>query len=114
MKIAVTTSDGLKVNQHFGKADVFHVYDFEGGVLKLLEKREVDSYCRSKDEGPIEHEFEVDRFSMVYSTINDCSVLYTQQIGSKPEYELKKKGMHVQICNCKIASIISCGGKCKE
>lgn len=114
MKIAITTTDGVHVNQHFGKADEFHVYELNGEQLTLIEKRNVDAYCATAATGPVDHEFDGDRFSKVYSTINDCGVLYTRQIGETPEAKLRTRGMDVQQCSCSIESIISCGGNCKS
>lgn len=112
MKVAITTTDGVNVNQHFGKAEVFHVYDLEKGNIKILEKRNIKSYCDNKEETPLDHEFDKDRFDQVYETIKDCSILYTCKIGDTPLNKLTEKGMKVQLCNCRIIEIISCGGCC--
>ncbi len=114
MKIAITTTDGIHVDQHFGKAEEFRVYELEGKSLKMLETRSVESYCRTKSPGPVDHSFDGDRFAKVYATIEDCSILYTNQIGEMPEAKLRTRGMDVQQCSCTIDSIVSCGGKCKE
>ena len=115
MKIAITTTDGKTVNQHFGKAQSFHVYEMVNGKLSFLEKRFVQSYCECVDDEPVnpEHEFSVDRFFLVYDQIKDCKKLYTSQVGEKPAERLKSNGIDVQICSCEIESIAGCDGKCK-
>lgn len=115
MRIAVTTTNGKKVDQHFGKATRFSIYEIDTNELKLVETREVESYCECENGEVVDpnHEFSGDRFSKVYEMIKDCSVLYTQQIGNKPGEQLNAKGIKVQPCNCKIEQILGCSGKCK-
>jgi predicted Fe-Mo cluster-binding NifX family protein len=115
MRIAVTTTSGVKVDQHFGKASSFSIYDIKDNDLKLIETRIVNSYCAcSGDELPAsEHKFSEDKLSMVYNRIKDCDKIYTLQIGEKPEEALKAKGIEVQPCNCNIEQIPKCSGKCK-
>ena len=46
LKIAVATNDGQKINEHFGQAKVFHIYDVaEDGTFQLLEKRHITPHC---------------------------------------------------------------------
>jgi hypothetical protein len=80
MKIAITTSDGIKVDQHFGKADSFHIYEIKNGDIKAIEKRVVTPYCASdsSDQPSADHEYSIDRLSAVYEEIKDCKVLYTK------------------------------------
>lgn len=115
MKIAVTTSDGKKVDQHFGKAQSFHIYELSDQSIKLLEKREVESYCQTTNGEVIDpsHIFNADRLSDVYNKIKDCKILYTQQVGEKPKKELLQYGIQVQLCSCKINAIAGCNGICK-
>jgi predicted Fe-Mo cluster-binding NifX family protein len=115
MRIAVTTTSGIKVDQHFGKASCFSIYDIKANKLELIETRMVNSYCKSNTEGmpDKEHEISDDSLSMVYNRIKDCEKVYTLQIGQKPEEALKSKGIIVQPCSCNINEIPGCNGKCK-
>ncbi len=87
----------------------------ENGKLKMVDLREVESYCECVDDVPVDpnHKFSVDRFSMVKETIKDCEKLYTVQIGEKPLEHLKNAGIEVQLCSCKIDQIVGCKGECK-
>lgn len=117
MKIAVTTTDGINVNQHFGKAEDFYIYDLVGGTATFLNKRNVQSYCETDEKGDAvdpDHDFSLDRFSLVYEVIKDCEKLYTQQIGDKPLEKLIDKGIKVQKCMCGIDSLPTCSGNCKN
>jgi predicted Fe-Mo cluster-binding NifX family protein len=106
MKIAITTTNGLNVDLHFGKANEFHVYRIKDGILIFLGKRNVDAYCISGEDGPVCHEFDEGRFLKIFATISDCRVLYTQQIGKLPEAIFRGMGMDVQVCSCSISSIV--------
>jgi len=112
MRIAVTTSNGEKVDQHFGKATRFDVYDVEGDKMKLVETREVESYCKSGESNPV-HKFSSDRFSVVKEKLQDCDKLYTVQIGEKPKEQFDIIGIAVQTCTCEVNKIPGCSGKCK-
>lgn len=109
MKIAITTKNGKNVNQHFGKAESFYIYELSGGELKTIEVREVDPYCENEKGLPVnpDHEFALDKMSKIFYTINDCNILYTQKIGDKPLKNLKALGIKVQECTCLVESIIS-------
>jgi len=115
MRIAVTTTDGKKVDQHFGKATSFNIYEMENGTLKMVDLRDVESYCECVNGVPVDpnHKFSSDRFSLVKETIKDCTKLYTVQIGEKPKEQLENAGIEVQLCNCKIDNIAGCKGECK-
>ena len=115
MRIAVTTKSGEKVDQHFGKAQSFSIYDINANDVKLVETRMVSSYCESNSEEMPEkdHSFSEDKLTVVYNRIKDCEKVYTLQIGEKPEEALKAKGITVQPCSCSIEQIPGCKGNCK-
>jgi len=46
LKIAVATSDGQKIDEHFGQAKSFHIYDVaEDGTFQLIEERHITPHC---------------------------------------------------------------------
>lgn len=114
IKVAISTSNGKTVDQHFGKATSFYVYKLTDGGLDFLEKRDVDSYCTPENAKKFEadHSFNTSRFDTVWEVIKDCQILYTQRVGDTPAEKLKQKGMEVQLCSCDIKSIGSCKGEC--
>lgn len=76
-KIAVASSDGIVVNNHFGRARIFHIYHLdEDGTIKYLEKREVTPVCEygTHDE---------DRLIENLKKIEDCRYLLVSKIGDK-------------------------------
>lgn len=96
--IAVTSSDGVKVDLHFGQADQFHVFqaDTETGALKLSELRRIpdtvhgvhDSVtggtCNGQDEAKI---------SAIAELLQDCTYLLTAKIGIRPYRVLQRAGV---------------------
>lgn len=114
MRIAVATGNGEKVDQHFGKAVSFNIYDVEDGSMKMLEKRDVKSYCECENGEPVDpnHKFSENRFSAVVEKIMDCKKLYVVQIGDKPKEQLKIIGIDVQLCSCAVDKIPSCIENC--
>jgi len=45
LKFLVTSSDRRIINQHFGHADRFYIYQYDNGSIHLLEIRDVLKYC---------------------------------------------------------------------
>lgn len=114
MKIAITSTDGKTVDQHFGKADSFYIYEKKDGKLNFIEKRNVVSYCGCVSVKQGDHEFDTDRFIRVFGTLQDCKKLYTTQIGDTPKAKLEANGIEIKLCSCEIDAIPVCSGNCKH
>jgi len=105
MRIAVASRDGKVINQHFGHAERFLIYEAtplnppfgkggQGGFkIRFVEERKVEKYC-SGVEG---HLYDDNRLERVYETIKDCSILLVSRIGHTPEMELSKRGIRIFI-----------------
>ncbi len=91
VKVAVASQDGRIINQHFGHAERFLIYEADGGRINFVEERKVEKYC-SGDE---EHLYDRDRFKMFFDAIKDCSILLVSRIGTRPEREFEKRGIKV-------------------
>lgn len=88
MKVAVASSDGIVVNQHFGRADSFYIYEVsQGKEPVLLEKRKGKPFCHggSHEEGELLDATEL---------LADCRKVYVSQIGRGAELELARIGIH--------------------
>jgi nitrogen fixation protein NifB len=114
MKIAICSSNGEKVDMHFGETASFYIYEVEGKRKSFVEKRFTSPYCetgpRAKNQ---QHAFNNDKIESIYNVIKDCNKMYTVAIGEKPGEELKQKGISVQLCNCNVDMIPTCDGNCK-
>jgi predicted Fe-Mo cluster-binding NifX family protein len=86
MKIAVASSDGKTVDQHFGQACHFLIFQMGKEGLKFLELRE-------KSKKPAyDHEY---RWKRSLDILKDCKVIFCRRIGDEPRQELQKLGIEV-------------------
>lgn len=85
-RVAVATKgDGL-VNQHFGHAREFLVYDVDREGARLVGHRKVDQYCVGGDG-------DEDVLPTVLRTISDCHAVLVAKVGRCPKEELAKAGI---------------------
>ncbi|HIH75471.1 MAG TPA: dinitrogenase iron-molybdenum cofactor biosynthesis protein [Methanosarcina sp.] len=89
MKVAVVSTDGKVVNQHFGKASCFYIFEVDGDNIQFLGVRETIPVCGSTDYGHAD-----DILGRAISLISDCETLLCSRIGSRPQEELRKKGIN--------------------
>lgn len=86
-KVAVASSDGKVVNQHFGRAEQFLIIEVdEEGLFKLVEVRKLNRVCNNG-----EHD-EEDMQKRV-SELTDCKYVLVSRIGQGAENILEAKGI---------------------
>lgn len=75
-KIAVASSDGIVVNNHFGRAKDFYIYQIDNKEqMRFLEKRSVIPVCEGGN-----HDDEKLRANL--EKLGDCKYLLVSRIGS--------------------------------
>lgn len=86
--LAVATKGGGIVNQHFGHAKEFQIYEVDANEVKFVGHRKIDHYCQTGygEEATLDG---------IISTISDCKAVLTSKIGNCPQAELKKAGLQV-------------------
>jgi predicted Fe-Mo cluster-binding NifX family protein len=84
VKVAVAASDNEKFTEHFGKAQKFLIYRFNGENMEFLEKRE------SPKEAGEKHQW-----GKSSKVIEDCNTVICLQIGMKAKAGLKNLGKEV-------------------
>jgi nitrogen fixation protein NifX len=99
-RIAAVSTDGLNVDDHFGKAQRFLIYDLDD-QLTFVEERSTESLSEN-DPG---HAFDPDKFNRILSMLTDCSKVYITQIGEVPAAKLKESGIEPVIYSGAIAAI---------
>lgn len=102
MKIAITSSDGINVDKHFGHTENFYIYELSQSKFILCEKRKTKKYCIKK--GQIKNAEKLDE---VFRIIKDCQVVYTMMIGENPSAFLKARGIRIRIYTGPIKNIIN-------
>ena len=86
MLIAVATKGGGKVNEHFGHAKEFQVYELSTAGAKFVGHRRVDLYCQGGYG-------EEDSLATIIRAINDCHAVFVAKIGGCPKNDLKAAGI---------------------
>jgi predicted Fe-Mo cluster-binding NifX family protein len=89
MRIAVASKSGTEVDQHFGHAERFLIYDCAGGTPQQVEEVSVEKYCSYDPD----HAFRKPQFQAIIDALVGCKVVVTAQIGDYPRQELEKAGL---------------------
>jgi nitrogen fixation protein NifX len=99
-RIAAVSTDGINVDDHFGKAQKFLIYDLDDR-LTFVEERAAESLSVN-DPG---HAFDADKFNRILLILKDCSKVYITQIGAVPAARLKESGIEPVVYSGAIAAI---------
>lgn len=86
-RVGIATSDGIVVNQHFGRAAQFAVVDAGGdGAFQFVERRTVNPICigRNHDEAQLEANIE---------KLQDCQYILVSRIGPEAANALERHGI---------------------
>ncbi|MCM2333526.1 MAG: nitrogenase cofactor biosynthesis protein NifB, partial [Anaeromyxobacteraceae bacterium] len=85
-RVAVATKGEGLVNQHFGHAREFLVYEVGRDGARLLSTRAVDRYCRGG-------EGEEDALATVVRALSDCQAVLISKVGHCPKGQLAAAGL---------------------
>jgi predicted Fe-Mo cluster-binding NifX family protein len=90
VKIAVASTDGKLVNQHFGRADAFYILetDEETAEFTPIEKRAVVPVCERGDH-------EDDRLRQNISSLSDCRYVLVSRVGMRARQEAEAMGIEI-------------------
>jgi predicted Fe-Mo cluster-binding NifX family protein len=102
MLIAVATKDGREIDQHFGHAERFLIYDVEGGKAKLVDEKKIERYC-SFDEG---HPLRGHILRAIAEALAGCRAVVTARIGPAPQEEMERLGFNVYTTTGEIKSTV--------
>jgi predicted Fe-Mo cluster-binding NifX family protein len=75
VKIAIASSDGLTVNEHFGRARSFHIYRLHDEGHEFVELRENIPVCSGQGHDD-------DALANTAEALSDCRGVVVAQIGS--------------------------------
>ncbi len=94
MKVAFATTDGNMVNEHFGRAGMFSVYDVTNKGHRFVELRKfadgVDhAVVDTREQGQV-HE---DAVQAKVERLSDCKLIYLTEIGGPSAARLVTKGI---------------------
>jgi predicted Fe-Mo cluster-binding NifX family protein len=91
MLIAVASKDGKEINQHFGHADRFFIYDVDGENVTLKEEKVVERYCSDDPD----HQLRKHLLSALADSVKGCRAVVCAQIGQAPQMEMERLGVEV-------------------
>lgn len=84
MKVAVAVSNDEKFTEHFGKAQKFLVYEFDGEKMEFVEKRDSPKVLGEKHQ-----------WGKSLSVVEDCDTIICLQVGLRAKPGLKELGKTV-------------------
>lgn len=86
LKVAVVSTDGKVINQHFGRAQRFLIFEIKDRKASFLEIRKVKPACNGYDHTD-------DSFNAVVSLIKDCYAVFASRIGPYAADALLSRGI---------------------
>jgi predicted Fe-Mo cluster-binding NifX family protein len=89
MLIAVASKDGKEINQHFGHAERFLIYNIEGTATALVDEKRVERYCSYDPDHPLRR----DLLRKIADALAGCRALLCSQIGQGPQMEMERLGI---------------------
>jgi nitrogenase molybdenum-iron protein alpha/beta subunit/MoaA/NifB/PqqE/SkfB family radical SAM enzyme len=89
-KFAVATKSGILVDQHFGHADEFYIYQSDGEDVTFCEKRKVSKYCTDQN-----CDDEESKMDSILNAVQDCDGVLALRIGFAPSQKLEAKGIKI-------------------
>jgi len=94
MKIAFATTDGVNVDEHFGRAGMFAVYQLTADGYCFIEMRKfADGRDLAIEETKGMGQAHDDRVESKVEKLKDCKIVYLTEIGGPSAARLVKKGM---------------------
>ena len=94
MKVAFATTDGISVNEHFGRAGMFVIYELNSSGHSFLEIRRFSEGRDTAVEGTkgmgMIHDQQVEN---KVDRISDCKIIYLTEIGGPSAARLARKGI---------------------
>jgi len=94
MKVAFATTDGVNVDEHFGRAGMFVIYELMMDGFKFLETRKfADGKDTAVEETKGMGQVHDDRVQAKVDRLADCKIIYITEIGGPSAARLVKKGI---------------------
>jgi predicted Fe-Mo cluster-binding NifX family protein len=99
-RIAVVSTDGLNVDEHFGKAERFLIYETRNMGSPVEERA-----SETLSVGDPKHSFDDQKFNRITALLHDCKKVYVTRIGNAPKTRLEEIGIEPVIFHGAITDI---------
>ena len=83
LRVAVASSNGKRVDRHFGQTDDLWIFDVAEAEQKMIEVRNIGTNALGDE----------DRRQTIYRLVADCKVLLIAKIGVTPREKLASLGV---------------------
>ena len=87
--IAVASTDGIHINEHFGRAAVFRIYEIKNGGYSYVELRDAVAACQHA------HSHNQTNFDRIIELLSGCDAVFAGKIGEGAAAYLISKGLRV-------------------
>lgn len=91
MLFAVASKDGREINQHFGHAERFLIFEVRGADARQIDERKVERYCSLDEEHPLRGHV----LRAIAGALDGCAAIVCSQIGPAPREEMSRLGLEV-------------------
>lgn len=88
-KIAIASTDGINVNEHFGRAAFFRIYEIDAEHHHLIEIRDAVAACQQK------RVHDKTNFDLTLELLSDCEGILVSKIGDGAAAYIISKGIRV-------------------
>ena len=95
MLIAVASNNGKEINQHFGHAERFLIYDVNGSEIRLVDERKFRRYCTYDQDHPLRAPL----LKAIVDSLGECHTVICAQIGQGPQMELERHGIETFVAD---------------
>ena len=102
MLIAVASKDGREINQHFGHAERFLIFDLNGTDIKLVDEKKVERYCSYDEAHPLRGHV----LRAISDALQGCRAIVCSQVGEAPQEEMSRLGYPVYALHGDIRSAL--------
>jgi nitrogenase cofactor biosynthesis protein NifB len=91
---AAASKNGIAVDQHFGHASAFYIYQYKNGKVEFIEKRDVSRYCRGRENcGRNAAEWHEEGLNGILESLSGCDGVIAMRIGEVPRRRLAEQGI---------------------
>jgi predicted Fe-Mo cluster-binding NifX family protein len=91
MLFAVASKDGRDINQHFGHAERFLIFEVSGTDVELVGEKAIERYCSYDEEHPLRGRL----LRAIAEALDGCAAIVCARIGPAPQEELSRLGFEV-------------------
>jgi nitrogenase molybdenum-iron protein alpha/beta subunit/MoaA/NifB/PqqE/SkfB family radical SAM enzyme len=108
-RFAVASKSGIIVDQHFGHAEEFLIFDSDGASSRFVERRKISRYC-----GGAECD-EEGKWAKILKALSDCDGVLAVRIGHAPEEKLRASGIvPIRACERIEGAVAAAAGSLRE